>query len=303
MPVAAIGGSLIGAAIAGHGASKAAQAQAAAAQQAADYEKQNSAQALDYQKNMFGQTQQNFQPYVDAGANGLSALQNGLGVGGNAQGTGLASGSLLTPYQSFQAPTGLDYTNDPGYQARLKLGTDALQRSAAARGGVLTGGTARDLNSYAQDYASNEYGNVYNRALQSYGTNAQNYYTGQGNAYNRLAALAGAGQNAVGTLGQLGQQSSNNVTGNLLQTGQEVAGQYNNAGAAKASGYAAQGNIWGNAIGGAGNTINQYSQLQQLMGSGYGGGYGGGNPAPGSMSYLLGPAAGVQYGGAMKVGG
>ena len=293
MPLLAIGsavGSLVGGAISSSGAKKAAGAQSAAAQKAADYEQANSKQALDYQNQMYGQTKANYQPYVDAGAGGLNALQYGLGTGGTANGSGVGQGSLLTPYQGFEAPTGLTMQNDPGYQARLQLGTDAIQRSAAARGGLVTGGTAKALNSYGQDYASNEYGNVYNRALQGYQTNASNYYTGQGNQYNRLSALANQGQNAVGSLGQLGQESSNNVTGNLLQTGQNVAQQYNNVGAANASGYAGSANAWNSAIGGATNSLNQYQQLKALMGSGYGN-----SSSPqgaGSMSWLLGQGTG-----------
>lgn len=291
MPIAAIGGiagSLIGGAFASHGASKAADAQAAGAQKAADYEKANSQQALDFQNKTWDQTQQNYQPYVQGGAAGQSALLNGLGLGGDAQGTGIGSGDLLKSYQAFQAPTGLDMQNDPGYQARLKLGTDAIQRSAAANGGIVTGGTAKALDTYGQDYASNEYGNVYNRAMQGYTTNAQNYYTGQGNQYNRLAALAGSGQQAVGALGQLGQSASNNVTGNLLQTGQEVAGQYNNQAAANASGYAARGNIWGSTASGIGNGLSNLAMMNQMGGNAQ---YGGqlSMPAPGSMSYLLQP--------------
>jgi hypothetical protein len=61
-------------------------------------------------------------------------------------------GSLLQPYSgTFSAPTALTEQNDPGYQARLQLGQQALQQSAAARGNLLTGGTAQALNQNAQD--------------------------------------------------------------------------------------------------------------------------------------------------------
>jgi hypothetical protein len=58
--------------------------------------------------------------------------------------------------------------NEPGFQFRLKSGTDALERSAAARGVLRTGGTLKDLVEYGQNFASNEYQNVFNRALQAY---------------------------------------------------------------------------------------------------------------------------------------
>ena len=64
-------------------------------------------------------------------------------------------------------PTGLDYTNDPGYQARMKMGTDAIQNSAAAKGTLLSGKTLADLTTFAQDYGSNEYGTAFDRAMRS----------------------------------------------------------------------------------------------------------------------------------------
>ena len=267
--IAGVAGSVGGGIIGAVGANKAASTQANAAQSAAQLQAQASQNALDFQKQQWQTTQQNEAPYLQAGQGGLNALQYGLGTGGSANGSGVGQGSLLTPYQSFQAPTTLDEQNDPGYQARLQLGTDALQRSAAARGGVLTGGTAKDLNTYAQDYASNEYGNVYNRALGTYGANAENYYTGQGNAYNRLSALAGNGQNAAANLGALGQQNANAVSSNLLGTASAIGQQMNNAGAATASGYVGGANAISSGLSGAGNNISNLALLNSM--SGYGG--------------------------------
>jgi hypothetical protein len=181
-------------------------------------------------------------------------------------------GSLMQPYgQTFSAPTGLTEQNDPGYQARLSLGTDALQRSAAARGGVLTGGTAKALDTYAQDYASNEYNNVYNRALNTFGTNYNQYNTDQANQYNRLAALAGVGQQTAGQLATLGNQASQNVSSNLLGTAQNMGQDYQNAAAASASGYVGAGNAWNGALSGVGSNLSNLMLLKQLQG-GYSGG-------------------------------
>ncbi len=105
----------------------------------------------------------------------------------------------LTPYQapnfpapSFTPPTDITMQNDPGYKARMALGQEAIEGSAAARGGILSGGTLKALDRYAQDYASNEYGNVFNRALTTQGTN-----------YNQ--GLQTAGYNAG--VGQTGYQN------------------------------------------------------------------------------------------------
>ena len=176
-------------------------------------------------------------------------------------------GSLMQPYQGqFTAPTGLTEQNDPGYQARLQMGTDALQNSAAARGSVLTGGTAKALDQYAQDYASNEYGNVYNRAYNQYATNYNQNQQQQMNQYNRLAALAGVGQQTAGQLGMMGQNAANSISSNLMGTAANIGQQYNNAAAANASGIVGGANAWGNAIGGAGNNLQNLLLLSQLQG-------------------------------------
>lgn len=79
----------------------------------------------------------------------------------------------ITPfsYDPFKAPTADDLLLDPGFKSRLQWGTDALQRSAAARGVLNTGGTLKDILGYGSDLASQEYGNLWNRAKSTYDTN------------------------------------------------------------------------------------------------------------------------------------
>ena len=55
----------------------------------------------------------------------------------------------------------------PGYQFRLAEGLKGIERGAAAKGTLLTGGTLKALTRYGQDYASNEYQNRYNRSRVS----------------------------------------------------------------------------------------------------------------------------------------
>lgn len=274
MPLAAIGGivsgvgGLVSGAMGSSAASKAADAQADAAKQAAQLQYDAGQKALGLEQDQWNTTQQTLNPYLQSGAGGLNALQYGLGTGGSANDTGVGQGSLLTPYQSFNAPTGLTEQNDPGYQARLKLGTDAIQRSAAARGGVVTGGTAKALDAYGQDYGSNEYGNVYNRALNDYTTNANNYYMGQNNQYNRLSALAGMGQQTASTLGQLGASNANSEANTITGAANNQAQSLQNAAAATASGYVGGANAWSNGINGASNNLTNLALISQLGRSG-----------------------------------
>jgi hypothetical protein len=176
-------------------------------------------------------------------------------------------GDLTKPFgQTFTAPTLADLQNDPGYQARLNLGTDALERSAAARGNVLTGGTLKDLNQFAQDYASNEYNNLYGRNLNTFTTNYNAYNNDQQNKYNRLASLVGLGQSSTNQLAGLGSNFANSGTNILVNSGNAQASGINNAAAARGSGYAASGNIWGNTISSAANNIGQLIALRNMGG-------------------------------------
>jgi hypothetical protein len=226
----------------------------------------------------FGQPSQ---PATQGGQPGAPGAQGGSQINpalGN-------FGSLLTPWtEQFKAPDGITEQNDPGFKERLKLGTDALERSAAARGGVLTGGTAKDLNSFAQDYASNEYGNVYSRAWNDYSSRYNNFQNNNTNTFNRLATVAGMGQTSANQLGMMGQNTANNVSSTLLNSAGMIGQQYNNAAAARGSGYVGTANAINGGIGGTSSALENFLLLQKLYGGGAGGG-GGINPAaPGDFS-------------------
>ena len=68
----------------------------------------------------------------------------------------------------FRAPTPQELAANPSYQFRLQGGQQAIDRSAAARGTLRTGGTLKDLAEYGQNFASQEYESAYDRALREY---------------------------------------------------------------------------------------------------------------------------------------
>jgi hypothetical protein len=75
----------------------------------------------------------------------------------------------------FMSPTLDEAKNEPGYQFRLQSGTDALDRSAAARGTLRTGNTLRDIVEYGQNFGEQAYQTMFDRALRAY----QAYYQGE----------------------------------------------------------------------------------------------------------------------------
>jgi hypothetical protein len=127
---------------------------------------------------------------------------------------------------------GMDYQfqTDPGYQFRFEEGQRALDRGAAARGGLLSGGYGRKAMRYGQGFASNEYTNV----------------------YNRIANIAGMGQTA--------NQHAGNAA---MQGGFGMGNAASNIGNASAYGDQLSGNAWAN----AGNQIAQLPWGQMWGGS------------------------------------
>jgi hypothetical protein len=94
----------------------------------------------------------------------------------------------------------------PGFQFRMDRGLDAVQKSAAAKGTLLSGGTLKDLTEFAQGLASTEFDNEFGRnmSLAQLGFNASSNQGAYGTAYgNQITDLTtGAGNaRAAGTVG------------------------------------------------------------------------------------------------------
>jgi hypothetical protein len=188
-------------------AGNAADVQAGAANRAADL------QYKQYQENVERQ-----KPFYQAGVNALPEL---------------VKASKYTPFSMQQ------FQQDPGYGFRLKEGQQALDRSAAARGGLISGGALKAAQRYGQEMGSQEYTNAFNR-----------YQLERQARLNPLQSLAGVGQTTANTLGTSGQQMASSV-GEAQQ----------NAAAARASGYVGQANALTGSLG----TYLNYSQGQNMI--------------------------------------
>jgi len=146
----------------------------------------------------------------------------GLGPNTNAMGYG----SAVQPFDmsKFQA--------DPGYNFRLSEGLKALDRQAAARGGLMSGAALKAAGRYGQEAASQEFGNAYNRYqtdqaarlnpliyAMTGGTNATNATnTAMGNMGTNVGNLMGQSAQATGA-GQLGAGNAYNNAINAALTG------------------------------------------------------------------------------------
>ena len=174
-------------------------------------------------------------------------------------------GALMQDFgREFEAPTDVTMQNDPGFQFRLQEGIDALQNSAAARGGLLTGATAEALTRYGQDYASGEYDKVYGRALGEYQQAYNIFEQNQAKKFNRLASMSGMGQTAAGQLSSAGQAAAGNVGGILMSSAGQIGNSLQNAAAARASGYVDRASQWGGALQGGTSGLIDMILLSKL---------------------------------------
>jgi hypothetical protein len=172
------------------------------------------------------------EPFRQAGLKGQNRLLEYLGLDGDtsAAGYGKYATAEFTPEK---------FKTDPGYAFRMSEGMKALERSAAARGGLLSGATLRGTQRYGQDLASQEYQNAFNR-----------YQAERTGTLNPYQALAGVAQSSANTLGQQAGAYGNAMASNIIGSGN-----------AQASGYMGGANA---IAGGVGQGINFY-QNQQLL--------------------------------------
>jgi hypothetical protein len=223
----------------------AAKMQANAAQQAANIGSQTSQQQMQLARDIFAQQTALNEPFRQGGVNALNRMQDLLGISGNRNAPGYGSMSKNFTMADFQA--------DPGYAFRMAEGLKALDRQAAARGGLISGGALKAAQGYGQDLASQEYLNAFNR-----------FQTNRTNLLNPLQSIAGAGQTATTTLSQAGQNMGTNVANYMGNAGQAQAGAVTSAADARASGYLGAQEGWNRAINSAlsrGTTPDQ--QLQR----------------------------------------
>ena len=200
MAAAVIGSGLIGASA----SSSAADTQAAAANNAARLQKQQFDKQIELQA-----------PFREAGVRALPELE------------------AASRYTNF----GMDqFTADPGYGFRLAEGQKALDRQAAARGGLISGAALKGAQRFGQEMGSQEYTNAFNR-----------YQTERQARLNPLQSLAGMAQTSVGQLGQAGQAYATNVG----EAGMQAAN-------ARASGYMGGANALSQGL----NNYMNYSQGQ-----------------------------------------
>ncbi len=215
-PFCSVAAAVIGGAVIGAGASMAAGSkQAGAAKSAAASQAATTQSQLAQQQQMYDQNVQRMQPFTEAGKPALAELQAGTSPGG----------------EFTKGFDGTNFQTDPSYQWRLQQGMNALQGSAAAKGGLMTGQGLADITNYGQGAASQEYGAAFNR-----------YQTQQQQRYNILSGMAQMSQNSAAGVGAQGTQVSQNMAGTAMQGIAAQTGYQTQAANASAAGMMGVGN-------------------------------------------------------------
>lgn len=189
----------------------------------------------------------NLTPYLSAGSRATGTLSDMTSTPGQ--------GLLQNWTDTFQAPTAEQAAQTPGYKFQLQQGNDAIQKAAAARGGLLSGSTLADMNKFSQGIASSNYNDTWNRAHSQYQDAYQAFLNNQNNTFNRLSTMSGQGLNAAGTAGNI-------VTG----IGGDIASLYAQSGAAQAQGTIGKANAYGSIFPGISNSLLNYGILKDMNG-------------------------------------
>ncbi len=99
---------------------------------------------------------QEYDPYIALGQDGATRMQQLLDEDYNVD--------------PFQYDKNINEFLDPSMDFRRQQGTMARDQSAAVRGGLFDSGYQKDLENYAQDLASTEYANSFDRLQKDKGT-------------------------------------------------------------------------------------------------------------------------------------
>ncbi len=158
---------------------------------------------------------------------------------------GMEAGGLMAKGPEYKEFGMEQFQKDPGYKFRLRQGLKALDRTASARGGLLSGGALKAAEQFGQNLGSQEYGNAFDR----YNTEQTNLFNrfqiGQSNQYNRLASLSGMGQQTAQQLGQAGQRYGENMGNLAVGAGENQANSLLSQANARGSMYQGIGNALG----------------------------------------------------------
>lgn len=232
----AVGSAVVGSYVASEGAKDAAQTQADATRDAAALQQSTADKQLELQKKMYDEGVARQSPWLEQGKLALAELGQGLRAGGR----------FNTPF-TFNT-TGSEI--DPSYAWRVQQGQRAMEASAAAQGGLFTGGQMKALQTYGQNQASQEYQAAFQR-----------FQNKQLQDFNMLSGVAGTGNVTGAGLNTLGANNAAGQSGVLGNMATNVANLNTSGAAAIAAGQVGSANAFNNLLGQGVGTYNTWAQM------------------------------------------
>lgn len=196
-------------------------------------------QQIDEANRAYGVAQGLYSPYTELTGSALAGLQgfNQDVMGGAYDVPELGEFTYDKTVQDFL---------DPSMRFQQEQMQRALESSAAAGGGLLSGGALKELQGRSSDLAMRDYGNAFNRQQQA-----------EGSAYSRFLNNANAARERINQMYNTRASSLGSVLG------QAQFGAAGTANARLGQGNMIQGNI--------GAQINPLAQNNALIAAGYGG--------------------------------
>lgn len=152
------------------------------------------------QNSEYNQTRADQAPFRTAGVSALDQISKLYGLDSTDASGNVVKGTGKADFSGF--------TNSPGFQFDLGQGQDAINRSAAARGGLLSGAAVKAGQTYATGLAD--------QSFQQYVGN--------------LSSVAGVGQAATNATQTAGTNAANSISGAYTQAGNARASAYENTG-------------------------------------------------------------------------
>jgi hypothetical protein len=204
-------GAVVGAAVVGAGAS------VYSANKAAGAAKSAANSSIAEQQREYDQARADNAPYRVTGMSGLNQVAKLYGLDTVDENGNVTKGSGKADLSGF--------TTSPDFQFDLSQGQDAINRSAAARGGLLSGAAVKAGQTYATGLADQNFGNYVSRlsGIAGVGQSATNATTAAGTnmANANSQAITGAGNARASAYLDQGQ-----TIGNLANGGSQLASQY-----------------------------------------------------------------------------
>ncbi|PCI52565.1 MAG: hypothetical protein COB36_14830 [Alphaproteobacteria bacterium] len=165
--------------------------------------KEAAGQNREVVERMYQDTVQRNQPFTQSGYAAQGQINGLLGLGGTA-----STGQYNGVFDVDRATANQNFQDSAFHTLPFDEGMSAIEGSAAARGGLLSGSTAKGVIDYSQNKANNNFMNYFNSlsgtagsgqvANQSLTNAGQNYQNGQIGANNQVAQAAGIRADAWG---------------------------------------------------------------------------------------------------------